>query len=856
MKRLLLLLAIALACGPHEEIIPLIHVNPDAAKRSMMLHGGMDLAQQPKTSARAHLMKAGEELGGPNAIGRPGDFLLENDEVVVVIDQLGTNQGLGFAESGGNIVDAADAHVRKDELGQIFSYFGAFPRQGVYASMTSGVLQDGTAFVEARGRELYEASLVVRTRYTLHPNDRAVLIDTTIDNTSDHMIALAGLGDAVQWGAAEKFAPDRGRAFKGKSSGSFVAGIGRFASYAITSTDGAIDADSGGSWTDTVQQHRTEIAAGKSVHYARVFIIGPRADISGLVAELTKTAGGPVGSVRVELRGDTGVVSPPPSDASVAIGDATGHALMDLHPDRSGALVGEIPPGKYQLRYLRGGGRGPRGVPQAIEVLANHESAATVEVTAPGRVRAQCKEHPPGEKEDKTVPCKATFEGVGIDSPNFGPGSAAGPAKDQVTSADGSIDVPLSPGKYRVSLSRGPEYALQSFEIDVKPNETAEACEPRAKCFLRRVVDTSGWLACDFHQHTMLGVDAAVTTGDRVVSNVVEGVEVAVASEHNVIADLEPLVREMGLASRLVEIVGDELTTDASKKPWGHANAFPLVIHPDLARGGALMVRDRSAKDLFAEIRKSDPNAVIQINHPRSGTTGYFDLLAFDRQTGTSVDPQYDPRFDAIEVWNGRNVAGRSAVLTDVLALLHTSHPVTITGNTDTHGIVGHEAGYPRTYVKVAQDDALDAWTDSRTQDIVHTLRESRQVVVTNGPFMKVTAGTAGIGGIVKAQGGKLAVVVTVESAPWIEVTHLAVMRASGTTVTKDVTPRANALGALVATARFELTFDKDDAFIVTASGDKTLEPVLSGDAAEIKPFAMSGAIWVDVDGDGHALGR
>jgi hypothetical protein len=495
-------------------------------------------------------------------------------------------------------------------------------------------------------------------------------------------------------------------------------------------------------------------------------------------------------------------------------------------------------------------------VPQVIEVLAGQESAATVEVTAPGRMHAQCKEHVVGQKDDLPAPCKATFEGIGTDAPSFGPGTVAGPAKNQVTSIDGNVDVPLSPGKYRVTLSRGPEYALSSLEVEVKPNESVEACDPRSKCVLKRVVDTTGWVACDFHQHTMVGVDAAVTTGDRVISNVVEGVEVAVASEHNGIVDLEPLVREMGLASRMVSIAGDELTTDASRKPWGHANAFPLVVHPELARGGALTVRDRTAKDLFAEIRAHEPNAVIQVNHPRSGTTGYFDLLAFDRQTGTSTDPSYEPRFDAVEVWNGRNVGGRTQVLGDVLALLRTSHPVTLTGDTDTHGIVGQEAGYPRTYVKVAHDDAFESWSEGRTLEIVHALRETREVVATNGPFVRVTAGAAGIGGIAKAQGGKLGIVVTVESAPWVEVTHVAVMRASGATVSKDVTQHPNALGALTATVRFDLTFDKDDAFIVVASGDKPLEPVLSGDVSEIKPYVLAGAIWVDADSDGHSLGR
>jgi hypothetical protein len=34
------------------------------------------------------------------------------------------------------------------------------------------------------------------------------------------------------------------------------------------------------------------------------------------------------------------------------------------------------------------------------------------------------------------------------------------------------------------------------------------------------------------------------------------------------------------------------------------------------------------------------------------------------------------------------------------------------------------------------------------------------------------------------------------------------------------------------------------------------MTPVLSGDAKEIAPYALTGAIWVDADGDGKSLGR
>jgi hypothetical protein len=48
----------------------------------------------------------------------------------------------------------------------------------------------------------------------------------------------------------------------------------------------------------------------------------------------------------------------------------------------------------------------------------------------------------------------------------------------------------------------------------------------------------------------------------------------------------------------------------------------------------------------------------------------------------------------------------------------------------------------------------------------------------------------------------------------------------------------------------------RDDAFVVIASGSWPMTPVLSGEPKEIAPYAMSGAIWIDGDGDGRALGR
>ena len=268
-------------CPKNDDVTPQIRVSPGAAARARLMDsyrgGGKSVDVHP---SRVHPMVAGEELGGPNAVGKPGDLLLENDEVAFVIDRLGSSAG--FAESGGNLVDAADARSRKDELGQLFTYFGTFPRQGVYEKCTSGTTPEGAAWVTAEGAELYDPSLHVVTRYMLAPGDRALRIETNVTNRGDHESEKLSLGDAIQWGGAEKLAPGKSLGFKGASSGPFVGGIGRTTSYAVTGADGTIDGFSGGSWTDTVQKKDITLQPGEEVHYARIFLVGERGDSASL----------------------------------------------------------------------------------------------------------------------------------------------------------------------------------------------------------------------------------------------------------------------------------------------------------------------------------------------------------------------------------------------------------------------------------------------------------------------------------------------------------------------------------------------------------------------------------------------
>jgi|GEM_PF-1000468 len=852
-----LVLALA-ACPKPTDGDPQIAVSPGAAGRINLIGSRAGKAKRDAPArARAHTMDAAQaaKLGGPNATGRTGDWVLENEEVVFVVDAL--SGGGGFAESGGNLVDAADARARHDELGQLFTYFGVFPRQAVYTSLTGREEPDGSAIVEARGAELYEPALHVTTQYRLAGSDRALLLVTTLENTSAAPITLPGVGDAIQWGGAEKVAPGKPVGFKGVSRGPFIGGVGRGVSYAITSTDGEIAAVSGSSWTDTEQQNNVVIAPHASVTYERVFVVGERGDVASITSELTKASGGDVGAVEIALVDANGTPANVTPDAKVIVATPGGDEVMSLVAGKSGTtIVGELPPGRWLLAYAPSAGRraltaGAAGR-VAIEVKKDGTAHARLAVSEVATLTVGCT------SGGAPLPCKVTLEGqAGTVTPDLGPAHAATLAKNQMFAVGTRPTAQVPPGRYRLTFSRGPEYTVESDDVVLVGG--AAAVEVTKE--LVRVVDTTGYVATDFHQHTTASADSAVSTRDRIVANVAEAVEVAVVSEHNVVADFAPTVKALGLADYVVHIPGDEVTTDASKKPWGHVNVFPLEVDVAKPRGGAPAARDRLAKDVFDEVRAmSGAPRIIQVNHPRSGLNGYFDQLAFDAKTGVGQGAGYATGFDALEVWNGRNVEARDKVLGDYFALLRTSRPVTAIADTDTHGIVGHEAGLPRTYVKVAKDDALGAWDGRRTADVVASVRELRDVVLTNGPFLQVTANGAGIGGVARARSGLVDVRVRITCTSFTAVERIELRSVNGATVvgaaSVTVTPRRSATGALEADAKLTVRAARDDAFVVIASGSRPMRPVFFGDEAEITPWAMSGAIWIDADGDGSALGR
>src|SRR5256885_1444682 len=79
------------------------------------------------------------------------------------------------------------------------------------AQPVARLLSDGdAAVVRALGHDSGEPRLGFETRYRLRPGSNALEITTTVTNGTGARVDNYSVGDAVQWGRVERFAPGFG----------------------------------------------------------------------------------------------------------------------------------------------------------------------------------------------------------------------------------------------------------------------------------------------------------------------------------------------------------------------------------------------------------------------------------------------------------------------------------------------------------------------------------------------------------------------------------------------------------------------------------------------------------------------
>lgn len=772
-------------------------------------------------------------LDVPGAAATQGDFLLQNELITVVIGR--PSIAHGNAVSGGYVIDGFNNDAPIDSLAQLHLFLNdKYPRMARFRDGRVSEVMSDSASVVMVGVDSENPAIDVTTTYTLRKGSRALELCTSI-SPREKAIQNYAIGDAFAWGSAQQFLPGNGfRAASGRVNLPWVGGATNSVAYALFASADNLWGPASSTWID-VSGTTASVEAGQSAEYLRYLVVAhDLAEAVGVLNQVKKTAVTEVRGTVTEAEGGY------PADGIRVVIEQEGRVVA-VAVSRGGKFQAALPAGKYSFT-VSDRVRSAIGEPLAIQLPEEAERSVKLQVSSPAVAHFVVRDDNTGE----VLPCKATFEGIdGTSTPDLGPGHER-KARNIVDMAMGDERVAVPAGKYRIYISRGIEYDLVTHDVELNRNR-----ETLIETRLKHVAKAPGYVAADFHQHMKNSFDSAIPLEDRVISGVAEGLQLIVASDHNFITDLSPVIRELNLQEWIASIIGDEVTT--REFFFGHINAFPLSPDPARSGNGAVRFEKVTAAEIFEEAMSHPGEQVVQVNHPRSGDVGYFNRVSMSTEDGLTTHPNWCDRFTALEVFNGKRVDEMEEALVDWFNLLNMGYAFTATGNSDSHRILDQEPGYPRNYVRVAAKSA----SDIKSEDLVKAVNEQHAVFVTNGPLLEFSTrqGTP-IGGLETVTSAPVEFKVSVRGANFVQPDRLLFYGNGKLLAEKKIPETAEPLKW---TGTLSDTPQRDTWYMIKVLGSKTLSPVLNtymvnGKQMEPQPAALTNPIWIDADGDGKFI--
>jgi hypothetical protein len=715
-----------------------VSVDPAAAQAPMPTARGEGNVRQ--VAARPDV-----PLTGLRVDARPGDWMLENAGQVAVVDAHG--RIVDFGASGHD--DALVAIEPVVSLG-----LDDLPAEIVSVGPTPGA----PAVVRIERRVL-DAALRLYTFVSFSGPALRIESMAISDGAGSGPVTL---GEKVGWGNVPTWVEGTGFVTHGGAfSGGFIAREGLGQAYALGAKGARITARfdapqaSGFHARAHTGEEAVRIAPGGASPRREIWLAHAEGSIGEAVDELLRAQG--VALSPLSLPGTAASWAHAEVASCAATGQPEGapFARFALQSNPRGAT---LPAGCFEVRATA-----PGFTPGSWTALDDVARGSEAFEPRAGRLRWHVT-----DASGTTIPARLMVRGIATTAdPDWGEDPHDGASLEAIaTLGDGDIAIPA--GRYRVAVSRGFEYTTDERTITIANGGTT-----LVGATLERVVDTRGWISADLHVHAVPSPDAPVLLEDRVRSLAASGVEVAAATDHNAVTDYAPTVRALGAQRWLASMVGDEVTTRGIE--LGHFNVFPLM-----AGDAPLPYEGTTPHDIFAAARAARPgdrDKVVQVNHPRMGSIGYFELLHLDPadfDAWRARSPLFDASFDALEVFNGDDYSALDRVQTclrDWYALLNAGIHVTATGNSDSHKMTYQEPGVPRNFVRV-RDDTPAAFDE---RGFVEAVRHGR-VVVSSGPFVHLVAGGGEVGDTIAA-GESVAVQVHVEAPPWVDVATVELLR-------------------------------------------------------------------------------
>jgi len=408
---------------------------------------------------------------------------------------------------------------------------------------------------------------------------------------------------------------------------------------------------------------------------------------------------------------------------------------------------------------------------------------------------------------------------------------------------NGRAALSLPPGEYVLHAGRGFEWSVERVQVSVGAGETKSVTlKPR------REVVTDGWIAADSHIHTLTHSghgDAKIE--ERMLTIAGEGIELAIATDHNHHTDYAPIAASVGVADKFTPVVGNEVTTKQ-----GHFNAFPI-------QPGAALVNHQEMDwaKLLSAIRATPGVKVITLNHPRDMHSGFipFGGLNFNPKTGSHRHAeQFD--VDAIEViTSGALQSDIHLLYRDWFALLNRGHRIAAIGSSDTHDVNRFILGQGRTYVAARDSDPANLDLD----EVWRSYQQGRLLVSLGLLAMLKVNDHFTVGDLATGLGESIKVEVVVSGPSWVKADRIELF-ANGIVIREQAIEDDHRAGEK---ARVIWTLPKpahDVHLVAIATGPGVTEPFWeiprpyqpSSKTFVPRVIGSTNPIWVDADGDGR----
>ncbi|WP_031529078.1 CehA/McbA family metallohydrolase [Dyadobacter crusticola] len=408
-----------------------------------------------------------------------------------------------------------------------------------------------------------------------------------------------------------------------------------------------------------------------------------------------------------------------------------------------------------------------------------------------------------------------------------------------VYTSDGKASFTLPEGKYRLYASRGFEYGVDSVLLEVKKGQVSDQ-----QFSIQREVPTKGWVASDTHIHTFTNSGHGdATIQERLVTLAGEGIELPVFTDHNMVYNAKPMIKEMGLNALFTPVTGNEFTTQV-----GHFNVFPLA---DGAKPADYHVKNWKA--VSEEL--ADHKQVVILNHARNI---FYNFQPFGPYRHISVAGQ------GLDGWqlpaNAMEVMNSSAQQKDIMqlymdwfGLLNRGHFLSPVGSSDSHDVMRYLVGQGRTYIQCEDEKPGEINVDKAMDQLL-----AGRVMVSFGLMAEIHVNdTYGAGEIVPLTGQDAKVSVRVLGPSWIKADRIS-LYANGkkireARITGDGKKGVKWEGSWTVPVKSQDTY-----FVAIAEGPDPLRPFW----IIPKPFSRlssvwnpqvigsSGAVWVDADKD------